>query len=346
MAFRQVERCTFSNILPVFFVILVIGVMWLTYVVFHLMRLIQPFNNEVSQQLRRQGYHQLVTSQLLLALMLACFCRAIGTDPGSVPDTDDWLSIQDGNPREGSRRQSKISKGSTFGMPCYEVKQSGERRFCQKCNKYKPDRCHHCRVCNSCVLRMDHHCPWIANCVGWANHKYFFLLVMYAAANCMFMCVTLSGTLARMDQEEMTPNFRFCLVFGTTLAWIMGILLVGFFGFHCWLLNQAWTTIEFCEKRSIATGSSSVDYNHGLYENLRAVLGPNPLLWLLPVSPPIGDGLSYVAARHAGIATEDTATAAAARAKKRRSAARFESKEENKDESRPEVTEGARAAVA
>ena len=43
--------------------------------------------------------------------------------------------------------------------------QSGEARFCQKCDRHKPPRAHHCRVCKHCVLRMDHHCPWINNCV-------------------------------------------------------------------------------------------------------------------------------------------------------------------------------------
>ena len=30
-----------------------------------------------------------------------------------------------------------------------------------------------------CVLKMDHHCPWIANCVGYHNHRYFVLYLMY-----------------------------------------------------------------------------------------------------------------------------------------------------------------------
>lgn len=31
------------------------------------------------------------------------------------------------------------------------------RRFCKKCQAYKPPRTHHCRRCGRCILRMDHH---------------------------------------------------------------------------------------------------------------------------------------------------------------------------------------------
>jgi palmitoyltransferase len=46
------------------------------------------------------------------------------------------------------------------GSPSADFKPAkGEwRRWCLKCNAYKPERTHHCRQCNKCVLRMDHHC--------------------------------------------------------------------------------------------------------------------------------------------------------------------------------------------
>jgi len=52
-------------------------------------------------------------------------------------------------------------------------------------------RCHHCRVCNICVLRMDHHCPWVYNCIGFRNHKYFILLLIYSAIDLIFIAVTM-----------------------------------------------------------------------------------------------------------------------------------------------------------
>lgn len=316
MAYRNVTRWSASNTVPVVFVLGIIAITWLTYVRLHLMRLLQPYKvpeevektlgfegyvqqtiwqillvpaayfrapKEVDETLRFEGYVQLTISQILLALMMICFVRAVCTDPGSVPETNDWLRLPVTGPGEGRR------PSTTF-----EVKQSGKRRFCQKCNKYKPDRCHHCRVCNSCILRMDHHCPWIANCVGWGNHKYFFLLVLYSGANCVYIIATMSSTLAEViaHMETETPD-RFNLVFGMTVSWIMAILLLGFFAFHSWLMTGALTTIEFCEKRTTGRGFGTLSFSHGLYENMRAVLGPNPLLWLLPLAPPTGDGLCF-----------------------------------------------------
>lgn len=33
-----------------------------------------------------------------------------------------------------------------------------ENKSCQKCNRLKPERTHHCTICTKCVYKMDHHC--------------------------------------------------------------------------------------------------------------------------------------------------------------------------------------------
>jgi len=222
---------------------------------------------------------QTAVSQTVTLLMLICFLRAINTDPGSVPKTLEWQRGRDQS--ENAQAQELTS----------EVKQTGEVRFCKWCNQYKPDRCHHCRVCRSCVLRMDHHCPWIANCVGFRNHKFFLLLVFYGLVDVLFICATMSETLHWVINEEVSPLRRFGVIYGMTLSSLMGMAFVPFMLLHMMFIVQALTTIEFCEKRS--KPGVAISYDRGLLENTRAALGPYMLLWLLPVCPPEGDGVAF-----------------------------------------------------
>jgi hypothetical protein len=69
-------------------------------------------------------------------------------------------------------------------------------RYCHICQRVKPDRAHHCSQCNECVLRMDHHCPWVVGCVGYANHKLFFLFLLYASMFTFYVAVTIAIMLA------------------------------------------------------------------------------------------------------------------------------------------------------
>eukprot|EP00413_Alexandrium_margalefii_P042548 CAMPEP_0204603624 /NCGR_PEP_ID=MMETSP0661-20131031/57378_1 /ASSEMBLY_ACC=CAM_ASM_000606 /TAXON_ID=109239 /ORGANISM="Alexandrium margalefi, Strain AMGDE01CS-322" /LENGTH=111 /DNA_ID=CAMNT_0051614703 /DNA_START=648 /DNA_END=979 /DNA_ORIENTATION=+ len=93
----------------------------------------------------------------------------------------------------------------------------------------------------------------------------------------------------------------FFLFFGETLAMFLCVLLTSFWSFHVWLLFKAMTTIEYCEKampRSDEEGRGGGGLGASPYDrggcggNVRAVLGDNPLAWLLPLSPPSGDGLT------------------------------------------------------
>lgn len=93
--------------------------------------------------------------------------------------------------------------------------------------------------------------------------------------------------------EEETPFWEmFACLFATTLASFLGLLVTAFFAFHIWLMTRAMTTIDFCEK-SLKRSSYETMYDLGLWGNIKAVLGPNCFFFLLPISTPTGDGLSY-----------------------------------------------------
>jgi len=311
MAFKC-QRWTLANVLPVAFVIWIIGTIWFLYGWLHLWVLLQlHVESALRDEARFQrGFIQACVSQSLTLLLLICFIRAIFTDPGSVPETPEWRNREYSLKAKYSSEDTKDRDGDK--LEHHEVKQSGERRFCKWCDRYKPDRCHHCRVCRSCILRMDHHCPWIANCVGFRNHKFFFLLVFYALADVAFIIITMTESVTRAVTDETPSKHRFLLVFCMTLSVIMGLLLQMFFALHVWLMLKATTTIEFCEKRHRRTVvGGPVSWNVGIIKNMQAVLGSNFFLWLLPLSPPDGEGLYFErATRNPGEAQESSETAA------------------------------------
>merc|ERR1719491_849121 len=137
--------------------------------------------------LARQASIEFFIFNVVAVLLIACYLLCIQTDPGTIPAKEEdpsWEYVP----------QHHSEPGLEANLSLQEWKRSGDRRQCKWCAKYKPDRCHHCRVCRTCVLKMDHHCPWIYNCVGFKNHKYFFLLLLYSVIDCQLIAWTLLGT--------------------------------------------------------------------------------------------------------------------------------------------------------
>jgi len=247
---------------------------------FHIIPLMDGASTEIL------GFVQMIIFNVVTVMLLICYVRCILTHPGGIPDKNDGSSQWDYAPQDPRHTDS-------MGVSLLETKRTGDRRHCKWCAKFKPDRCHHCRVCRMCILKMDHHCPWIYNCVGFANHKYFFLLLFYSVLATNLVTWTMLSSVSNCVDPE-TPFVKmFSLLFGETLAAFLGLLVTIFFMFHIWLMLKAMTTIEFCEKSMKRIGYDSSTYDYGVYGNIKAVLGENPALWFLPCSPPIGDGLGF-----------------------------------------------------
>jgi len=246
----------------------------------------------MDEDARWRGIIETLMFHYITVLLLVCYVRSIIVHPGEIPENDpQWQYLP----------QDSRSTTSLVPMGLQEMKRTGLRRHCKWCGKYKPDRCHHCRVCKACILKMDHHCPWIYNCVGFANYKFFFLLLLYSMSDCHLIVWTMAESVQRCVSDVDTPLFvLFFTFFGETLALFLAVLLTMFFCFHIGLMFKAMTTIEFCEKsmpKKDSEGSRSYDvsvYDLGICGNMRAVLGPNMLLWFFPCSLPRGDGLSFV----------------------------------------------------
>uniref|UniRef100_A0A0G4HVC6 Palmitoyltransferase n=1 Tax=Chromera velia CCMP2878 TaxID=1169474 RepID=A0A0G4HVC6_9ALVE len=298
-----------SKFLPVLFIMLIIGTLYSVYTVFHLFPLLHaPATNSV-------GTVQITIFNVLTAMVLLCYFRAILQTPGGIPDTLEW----------------RLTEGDTQKAPesfnLQELKRTGERRRCKWCAKYKPDRCHHCRVCGTCVLKMDHHCPWIYNCVGYANHKFFFLLLLYSTITCHFIWFTMFDSVKQAVDEDAPFGKMFLLLFTELLSSFLGVVMTAFWIFHIWLALRGMTTIEFCEKSFRKSGFNTSVYDVGFYGNVTEVLGENPALWLLPFGNRPGTGLSYLSENSSLLDVE-----AGRRRKKSRKKERQKEKERGEEE--------------
>lgn len=120
---------------------------------------------------------------LLLAFThLRCMC----TNPGTARDY-----LEEGVQAVMRKEYDRCRTSDDPGLRS-QAGYSGRRKWwCVKCSTYRPRKTHHCSSCKTCVLDMDHHCPWVNNCVGWRNHKFFLLFLMYAWLACLWSFVVL-----------------------------------------------------------------------------------------------------------------------------------------------------------
>ncbi|TPX68485.1 hypothetical protein SpCBS45565_g02980 [Spizellomyces sp. 'palustris'] len=185
-----------------------------------------------------------------------------------------------------------------------ETKRDGGRRFCTKCNNWKPDRTHHCSVCEKCVLKLDHHCPWVNNCVGFANYKYFYLFVTYCMLYCLFIFFTMMGTILWYGGDDLMKglygiDFHTIMLF--IVSGIFALCLLVFVAVHAGLISGNKTTIESMEgARRVRLEDNSVRlarhvniYDLGAKENFLQIFGPKWMLWFVPLPTSLGDGHTF-----------------------------------------------------
>lgn len=212
-------------------------------------------------------------------MFLYSYFLCMFTAPGNIPRTAEWV-------------WSDLALESNRVL--VERKQTdGARRFCRWCALYKPDRAHHCRRCGKCILKMDHHCAWIDNCVGFKNHKFFFLSIFYASFD-IFLFAVMRVFDTGMDVVPGTSDAwnLFTIVMNVLSAFFATSFLC-FFLLHVFLMLRAETTLEFRERSwGVKGGKGLFDQGSG-YANICAVLGPTPWLWFVPVFNTPGDGTSW-----------------------------------------------------
>jgi len=212
------------------------------------------------------------------------YCSAILTNPGTAPlASNPVATAQIGNVKNPAKK------------------------WCKKCNRPKIARSHHCHICNKCVLKMDHHCPWIANCVGYHNHRYFVLFLLYLWMGCGYASL-MAFVPFRLSSDFHEPwhgavsrgTVIFCFVMAVAVFCAVGLLLV----WQYYLIFTGQTTIEFYfnktkASRARARGKTWVNpYDLGLGRNFQIFFGTEKgrfwCSWLMPNgTQPAGDGTNF-----------------------------------------------------
>ena len=174
--------------LPVCFVCLLIGWCYFEYTYDILIPMLDPALENTPHGSHEQGVAYMITFNIIFGIAVLAFAGAIFVDPGRIPDT--WIvgnEDSESGPFFPEQTTVEIKKELT-------AEGRGQRRICRKSKPqvYKPDRSHYCKMLSRCVLKMDHFCPWLNNCIGFYNHKYFFLFIFYMAVLTIFMIVTMT----------------------------------------------------------------------------------------------------------------------------------------------------------
>ncbi|KAK9483897.1 DHHC palmitoyltransferase-domain-containing protein [Lipomyces starkeyi] len=241
------------------------------------------------------GIYVLSVSSYLLIVRYA----GIGPSRSAAPSGDD------------DSAEADLEAGRVALLPQgVMAKENGQQRYCSKCKCWKPDRAHHCSTCGTCVLRMDHHCPWFSSCIGYDNHKYFILFLIYVVVFCLVSFFASGMVLLDwIDRSEyldtyISLNWVFLFIVSIIFAIAVGIFLC----YQLYLLFANKTTIEAMETQRYKSSVASSSYRYseapssesvgnvfdlGWRENFRQVMGDNPWTWFLPVRTSKGNGTTF-----------------------------------------------------
>ncbi|KAL2916402.1 Palmitoyltransferase [Polyrhizophydium stewartii] len=233
------------------------------------------------------GAALLLVWAVLLAMTVVNYTLCFSTKPGEVER--DWAESDE-------LLGKRVDWIELFEGPSEEMR----NRYC-RCGDAGPG--HLLPRCNRCILRMDHHCPWVYNCIGYHNQGHFARLIIGTA---MLTAMSLGMIFARLaslvmslqvdDLPDPQVNEAAIIVTGinvTVLVPLASIMCMLAYNQTKLLLRNVTTIEDLDLQDDILMGVGSHNpYDLGWVENVKAVLGPRPLLWWMPQKME-GDGYRF-----------------------------------------------------
>ena len=140
----------------------------------------------------------------------------------------------------------------------------------------KPARSKHCSLCNACVEKYDHHCVWINACVGLHNYKWFIMFLLSHTLICIYGVIvgyyccnhlidqddlwnktftTPQGHRYKADMWIIISYLQYeheAFTIAVFLCCIVTVMLLGFLGFHTYLIMYDYTTNETVKRRGVS----------------------------------------------------------------------------------------------
>ena len=179
-------------------------------------------------------------------------------------------------------------------------------RYCDRCMANFPPRSHHCKLCDICVLKRDHHCWFAGRCVGYANHRYYLVMITYCwivaiyanIFNWEFVSKQLGGFSFGTWFCILMPHV--CFTFGYLTVYQLFISAITSVGS---VLLLMFSYLLYAQIMQIFQGQTQFErkmdirkYNLGVSDNFLEITGSKGfLVWLSPwcSSELPGDGISF-----------------------------------------------------
>ncbi len=213
----------------------------------------------------------------------------------------------------------------------FQPKEKEWRRWCKKCQSYKPERSHHSKQMGRCILKMDHYCVWTCNCIGFKNFPHFLRLlgwVEYTTTYTFYYLVNRAYHIYYDEDGHSVSIQKSEILMTVILIPLDFFLMLSVFMMllrNCSNLISGKTTIEQWEEdrltsqfrhgiiqrkikpileQYLLTTSATIrpridsiedvifPYDMTYWENLTDALGPS-YTWVLPWGGPKGDGLRF-----------------------------------------------------